>query len=81
MATVHVVTIGIKRMGADGTALGAGSLISEHATSSSEMRIFPNAGVPNSANYPTIDAFLQLEADQDFEPKVVTNTLIVTYKP
>jgi len=81
MATAHVVTYGPKRIGADGEALGQGALISEHATSSTEMRIFPNNNVPNSENYPTIEAYLTNEATDGFEPKIITNTMIVTYKP
>lgn len=43
-----------------------------------EIRVIPDAAVPNSLNWPTIEQYLQLEDLAGFSPRTVASTLIVT---
>ncbi len=44
-----------------------------------EHRVIPDASVPNSANWPTVKRYLELEAAQDFVLNHMDQTNIITY--
>ncbi len=52
----------------------AESLKSEH-----RHVIIPDATIPNSANYPTIDEYLKLEAASDYVVHHLSQTTVITY--
>lgn len=52
--------------------------IAEVAASDTEMRVLPNDTVPNSADRPSIDTYLQRESGAGYSTKVVNNTIIIT---
>lgn len=76
--TVHVVTITPQTVYA-GTVTPKTSLtIGQAANSSSEMRVLPDASVPNSANRPSIKEYLEAEYTAGFKLVHMSNTLIIT---
>ena len=43
-----------------------------------QIRVIPDASVPNSMNWPTIKQYLAMENSSGFFPKTVSATVIVT---
>lgn len=77
---IHVVYLAPKSIGSAGSPLNKSTAtIGEVGNSSLEVRVVPDTGIPNSANYPTIKRYLELEAADNFVVRVLTQTMIVTY--
>lgn len=81
MAEVHLVTVGLKRVGSGGQVVPVGSTIMENLQFTTEHRVLPNANVPNSEGYPSVETFLIAEAANGFLPNHVSQYLIITVKP
>ena len=81
MAEVHVVNVGLMKIGPGGGMVSRGSTIMENLQFSTEHRIIPNDNVPNSADSPAVEAYLQAEAAAGFLPNHISQYLIVTVKP
>ena len=81
MAEVHVVNVGLKRVGSGGQIVGTGTTIMENLQFTTEHRILPNPNVPNSSDYPTVEAFLIAEGTAGFIPNHIGQYVIVTVKP
>lgn len=78
--TTHYVTIGLVHIGPDGQVLKKDSPIKRQLRFDTEQRVIPDANVPNSANYPTIQQYLTAEAAASFQPVQIGQTFIVTVK-
>lgn len=80
MAEAHVVRIGLVHVGPQGTIMEEGQAINAKLDFSTEHRVFPKSGVPNSTNYPTIEDYIEAEAVDDFILRHLSQNLIVTIK-
>jgi hypothetical protein len=78
MAVAHVVRVGLKHVGPQGTVLDGGDAINAKLEFSTEHRVFPRDNVPNSVNYPTIETFIENEAADGFILSHMSQNIIVT---
>ena len=85
MAQVHFVGFRIMRQTQDGRVYtvdnAPGITIKDAMNFSQDYRVIADATVPSSGGNPTIKAYLEAEAALGFEPKHITQTFIVTWKP
>lgn len=82
MAAVHVVSLEMVRVARDGSVYhitNTTKSIKETLTFSTDWRITPDTDIPNSANYPTLKDYLNLEAAAGFAPVQVTQNTVITY--
>jgi len=54
--------------------------IGEMTNFSNEHRIMLNPAIPNSANYPRVSAYLELEADDNYVLHYMDQNTVVTYE-
>lgn len=79
----HYATIGLVRIAPNGTLYNASDTnksIKEALTFETSHRVLPDALIPNSAGYPTIQQYLTLEATSGFQPVQVGQYFVVTVK-
>lgn len=79
MAQVHYVSVGLVKVDPTGVIIDGQTPMKKCLNFSTEHRVVPDAGVPSSANYPTIKEYLEAEAIAGFEPKAITQSFIVTW--
>lgn len=79
--TTHYVSVGFVTIGPDGIPINKQAPIAVLLRSNSEQRVLPDASVPNSAGYPTVQAYLNSEAGAGYVPVQVGQTFIVTQHP
>jgi hypothetical protein len=79
--TTHYVNVGFVTIGPDGAPITKQSPIAVICRSNTEQRVLPQADVPNSSNYPTIDQYLSAEAAAGYAVVQVGQTFIVTQHP
>ncbi len=53
--------------------------IKDVGSTSTDPRVIPAIGNPNTNGYPAIDTYLALEANSGFVLRHLSNTMIVTY--
>ena len=80
MAEAHVVRVGLIKIGPQGGVIEEGQAISAKLEFSTEHRVFPNDNAPNSADHPTIEAYIEAEAIDDFILRHMSQNIIVTIK-
>lgn len=76
----HIVRVSLKTVNdlgqpVDKTTASIQGMLHTH----SEHRVYPSESSPNSANYPTIETYLQAEAADDFILGFMDQGIIVTY--
>ncbi len=77
---IHVVRLGLKPVSEAGVVLDKESVsINAMLTATSEIRVIANSAVPNSLGFPTVEAFLALEAAQGYSLRHIDQTMIVLY--
>jgi hypothetical protein len=79
----HIVRVGFLEIDALGNVVDKGSPttpINTTHSSSHEHRVIADPAVPNSANNPTVEAYLALESADDFVVHHMDQTMIVTYE-
>jgi hypothetical protein len=81
MPTVHVVNLILKKIDPSGNVIESNAPMQNHLNSSTEFRVEPEGSSPNSAGWPTLKRYLELEAAQSYEPKFINQSMIVTWKP
>ncbi len=54
--------------------------ISDMLNTKMEALVIPDAAIPNTANYPTIKTYLELEDSDNFELKHLDQSFIITYE-
>ena len=75
----HVVYIGLVQVnGVGGIVDKYNATIAERINASSQPRVIPDAAIPNSAGYPTIEDYITSESDDGYAVVSLTNTTIVT---
>ena len=82
MADAHVVRVGLRKIGpgSPGVLIQEDSAVSAGLEFSAEHRIFPKDGVPNSADFPTIEVYIEAEATAGFILRHMSQNIIVTIK-
>lgn len=84
MAQVHVARIGCFTVDQNGDRIdksGASATINQMKNSSLEMLVIPDAGIPSSANYPTIKEYLIAEAALGYVLNHLDQSFVITYVP
>ena len=78
--TIHTAKIGLVNVDATGNiVLKSSSTIAQIATSSTEHRILTDlTHAPNSANHPTLESYLTLEASAGFGLVHLDQTYVIT---
>jgi len=79
----HFVNVGLVRVSPDGTLYNASDTtkaIKETLQFDSGHRILPDASIPSSIDYPTIQEYLNREAVLGFQPVQVAQYFVVTAK-
>lgn len=82
MATAHVVFMKFVNVDAAGNIVRkevATTSISDIVKSSQELRVDADPAIPNSAGYPTLKRYIELEAQSNFTIGYISNTMVVTY--
>ncbi len=80
MATLHHAELRQVKIDAGGNIIDS-SPLKNHLNFSVEYRIVPDDDIPNSAGWPTLKEYLEAEASDSFEPKSITQALVITYNP
>lgn len=81
---VHYAQIGLVRVKSDGTAYNVSNSplsIKESLDFTTEHRMIHDTSIPNTANSPTIQQYLTLEANDGFEPIQVAQYFVLTKLP
>lgn len=76
----HYATLAPVRIGRDGNVIDHKEAVSKQLIFENQIRIVPDASIGSSADYPTIQQYLALEAAAGFQPVQVGQTFVVTYK-
>jgi hypothetical protein len=80
---IHVVRCSNFTVKADGTRIDKsdrnGPSINDMTSTRMEALVIPDSSVPSSANYPTIAAYLALEAAAGYVLKHLDQSFIITY--
>jgi hypothetical protein len=77
---VHVVNIApVNVHPLTGARVNKSQSINDVIMTDTAMRIIPNAAVPNSANYPTLEQYLTLEAAGNYKLQHLDQTTVITY--
>lgn len=77
---IHVVTIAVQNVDATGTRIDKNnSTIKDMLNTELRHLVVPDTNIPNSAGWPTVKRYLELEAAQDYILGDMTQTMIVTY--
>jgi len=80
MAEAHVVNVGLVHVGPQGSVIQKSESIKAQLNFSTEHRVIPKSTVPNSADYPTVEAYIEAEAADDFILRHLGQYMIVTIK-
>ncbi len=81
MATINTVMLTLVPIDATGNVVNKNvATIGQMATTSSEIRVMPDAAYPNTAGYPTIREYLDLEAADGFLLAHLDQTYVITQK-
>ena len=80
--TMHYVNVGLFQVDFNGVRIDKGSpntTISAVLNSTMDYLVIPDNGVTNSAGYPTIKAYLTLEAADGYQLQYMDQNKIITY--
>lgn len=78
---VHVANIVMKPVSAAGVVLNKNDMsVGERLTASEEPRILEDGDNANTTGYPTIKAYLQREATQNYVLHHIDQTYVITYQ-
>ena len=78
---VHFVRLGLFTVDANGARVDktSGTSINTLKSTSMEFLVIPDSAINTSANYPTIKAYLQAVANNDYVLHDLDQSIIVTY--
>lgn len=79
----HMVSLGLFHVDALGNAYQRGrdgKTIKEVLVFQTEQRVVEDPALPNTADNPTVKAYLEAEAGDDFQLKEINQSFIVTEK-
>lgn len=81
MASAHVVRVALVNVLADGSVKTTNEMtISQKIKANTEVRVRPDAAIPNSADYPKIEDYITAEAAAGFRLVHLDQSFIVTHK-
>ena len=78
---IHVAKIGLFKVRANGTVITGDFTMADRLAADTEHRVIPDAAIPNSANYPTIGAYLTAEDTAGFAFAHIDQYLVITQEP
>ena len=79
---VHYVRVGLFTVDVNGARIdksGSSASINTMKSTSMEYLVIPDASIPNSAGYPTIKHFVELEAASNYVVYHIDQSIIITY--
>ena len=79
---VHVARLGVFTVDQNGQRINKSSgsaTINQLLNTSHEVLVIPDDSIPNSANYPTVKRYLELEAQRNYVLNHLDQTFVVTY--
>ena len=82
-AAVHYVNTQFINVDALGNVVdksNSSTTINKVRSTGTEHRVIPDVAIANSANYPTIKKYLELEAADGYVLNHISQNIIVTYK-
>lgn len=80
---VHVARLGVFTTNQNGTRIDKNdpaTKISDMLNTKMEMLVIPDASIPNSAGYPSIKTYLELEDADNFELRHIDQSFLITYE-
>jgi len=78
---IHVARIGQKPITPAGTVLDKNEAsVKEMMTATTEDRVLADPAMPNTASFPTVKNYLELEASADFVLYHLDQNVIITYE-
>ncbi len=79
---IHVARVGIFNVDSTGTRIDkndASTTISQLKDTRQEALVIVDSNIPNTAGYPTIKRYLELEAASNYKVQYMDMSFIVTY--
>lgn len=76
----HYAEIVLVKVDPTGAILTDSESIGQNLRFTNEHRILPVASIPNSANYPDVRTYLDLEAASGFQPVQIAQGFVLTFK-
>lgn len=79
---VHYVRVGLFTVDVNGARIdksGSSASINTMKSTSMEYLVIPDASVPNSAGYPTMKQYVELEAAGNYVVYHIDQSIIITY--
>lgn len=80
---IHVARLGVFTTNQNGVRIDKNdpsTKISDMLNTKMEMLIIPDSSIPNSANYPTIKTYLELEDADNFQLSHLDQSFVITYE-
>lgn len=79
---IHYVKVGIFKVNSNGQKIDINTAkISDMLNIQHESLVIPNANIPNSAGYPTVQDYLSLEANSGYQLLHIDQNIIITIIP
>lgn len=82
MAQVHVARVGLFTVNQSGVRIDKccpTTSINDLKNTRQEFLVLPDAGIPSSAGYPTLKAFLEAEVAAGFVLNHLDQSMVITY--
>jgi hypothetical protein len=79
---IHIVRVAFLKVDGAGTVIDKNSpetTLKGHLTGSHEHRVIPDSNIPNSASYPTVKAYLDAEALDEYVLQYLDQNTVITY--
>lgn len=79
---IHVARVGFLNVDATGTVVKKDDpnvTIKQQMQTSTEHRVLEDAAIPNTSGYPTVKAYLEAEAANDYVLEYMDQNTIITY--
>lgn len=80
---VHVARLGVFTTNYNGVRIDKNdpnTKIGDMLNTKLEMLVIPDSSIPNTANYPSIKTYLELEDGDNFELRHLDQSFIITYE-
>lgn len=80
---IHVARVGLFTVDANNVRIdknASSTTINQLKNTHHEFLIIPDAAIPNSAGYPTIKEFLELEAANNYVLRHLDQNTVITYE-
>lgn len=77
---IHVARLTMKPIRSGSVLNKESATIQEMIGASSELRIIPDSLIANTSGWPTMEAYLKLEAADGYVANHISQNMIVTYK-